>query len=609
MAEALLFDPRYTATLFRSPLGAVVGQVGVEFDRTADYHVDGAGLLALTTGEAATHIDSANTEPAQSGGPATRLVRAYQQHGDRALTLVGGVRSGVLIDAGLHRCLVFTDRYARERVFVCRDGHLFYFASEAKAILAVVPSARRFDSDGLANVLSCGCTLSTQSLFNGIEVLEGGTLLSVEHGAVSRHRYTSPDDLESLAPMTEAEFLAEFPRTLLASVHSSTVSVARVGVSLTGGLDSRMLMACLEARPGTVPCYTFGSMHGVTRDVAIGGEVATACGQPHHALELGQAFLRDAWSLLDQAVYISDGYIGLSGAAELYVNRLARQLAPARLTGNWGGELMRGVRAFKFTVPRGGFVRRDLEARIASAATAFSERSDNPIAAALFQQMPAQGYGRYAVERSQVQILTPFLADDVVQCLWRAPATVRASIASAVAVIRRRPELLRIPTDQGQLGTASGPLAAWRRLQRRLTTKAEYMTSHGAPDWLARACSSLPEAVLETRFLGRDKFQHFRRWLRRDLAPALEATLVHSFDPELGAWFNAPQVAQMVKQHIAGHANFTDELDKILTVAVAHRCLLRGASMPVDVPSTRLRIVDVSTASAVLARANRWQVQ
>lgn len=595
MAEAMLYEPSYTVTFWCcSSIGAVVGRVGFELDASTDDRPSmHAGVLALTTGEP-TRSRAARSGDVQTESHAERLARFYHQQGDHAIALTGGVRSGILCDLRRQRCLLFTDRYARERVFLHSDERTLYFASEAKSLLAVVPAARNFDADGLASVLSCGCTFSRRSLFQHVEILDGGTLLAIDSGAFARRKYASPADFERLTPSTESEFLAEFPDVLRAAVHASTDSVARFGVSLTGGLDSRMLMACLDAVPQSVPCYTFSSSFGETQDVRIAARVAAASGQSHRRIELGPDFLDSAWDLLNKAVYISDGYIGLSGAAELFVNGLARRLAPARVTGNWGGELMRGVRAFKFATPRGGFLTAEFERRMSAAAELFSQHSESPIAAALFQQIPAQGYGRYAVERSQVQMLTPFLADDVVQCLWRAPETIRASLASAVGVIGRRPELLRIPTDQGQLGEAPAALAAWRKLLRRLTTKAEYMTSHGAPDWLARVSASLPEAVLETRFLGRDKFQHFRYWMRRDLAPALEATLVHSFDHDLEAWFNRSQVAQMVTRHIAGHANFTDELDKVLTVSVAHQCLLKGAAIPADVPDTRLRIVDVS---------------
>ena len=41
-------------------------------------------------------------------------------------------------------------------------------------------------------------------------------------------------------------------------------------MSLTGGLDTRMIMAWQKADPGSLPCYTFGRMFRECQDVHVG---------------------------------------------------------------------------------------------------------------------------------------------------------------------------------------------------------------------------------------------------------------------------------------------------------------------------------------------------
>jgi asparagine synthase (glutamine-hydrolysing) len=447
-----------------------------------------------------------------------------------------------------------------------------FFASEAKAILAIAPATRAFNPVGLAQLLACGCTLGTDSLFHGIEVLEGGTLLTFEGERVKRKRYFESSTLEALEPMSSEQFLEAFAEGLRSAVDRYVRAAPKMGISVTGGLDSRMVMASVDAGARDVACYTFGSMYRTTADVSIGSRVASCCGRPHSVIELGTDFLTRLPEHLEQSVYISDGYLGLSGAAELYVNRQARSIAPARMTGNWGGELMRGVRAFTHSIPKGDFIVPELSKELAGSRHVFSTTSENPLSAALFHQMPLQGYGRYSIERSQVTMCSPFLADDVVRLLYRAPVAARQSSAGP-AVIRRRPGLLSIPTDLGFLGAR--PSFA-RRVGRRALIKAEYFTSHGAPDWLARLGASLPSSLVDSRFLGVDKFQHFRFWMRYDLAPFVRETLAHDRS-DLRPWFNTIRVEQMVDDHIAGRANYTDAIDKLLTVAMIQKSLLNGS--------------------------------
>jgi asparagine synthase (glutamine-hydrolysing) len=207
-----------------------------------------------------------------------------------------------------------------------------------------------------------------------------------------------------------------------------------------------------------------------------------------------------------------------------------------------------------------------------TSAEAFSNTYPHPVSAALFDQIPYQGFGRYAIERSQMVMRSPFLAEDVVSWLYRAPASVRESGAGAAAVIGRRPELLAIPTDVGLLGRRSSFV---RRASRRALIKAEYLTSHGAPDWMARLGARLPAPLLETRFLGVDKFQHFRFWTRRDLANFVRDTLVQDDHGELGEWVDLTRIRRMVDDHIDGYANYTNEIDRLLTIVTARKLLFK----------------------------------
>ena len=48
-------------------------------------------------------------------------------------------------------------------------------------------------------------------------------------------------------------------------------------MSLTGGLDSRMILAWAQAAPGSLPCYTFGGPYRDCADVRIARQLATIC--------------------------------------------------------------------------------------------------------------------------------------------------------------------------------------------------------------------------------------------------------------------------------------------------------------------------------------------
>jgi asparagine synthase (glutamine-hydrolysing) len=581
MARAMRYDAHTTTTFICRPtLGVYLGYVGEsETNRTTEPLPDASAAVIVGHPET-DEVSTPEGLPIAAIGPsAPHVWCAYQRLKEDAIGSTPGIFSGVIVDAARRRTVVFTDRYGMERVFVYRTPSRVFFASAAKAILAGAPETRRFDSTGLAEWLSCGTTLGSRSLFAAIDVVPGGTLLTIDEAGLSSRRYFDPASLEELSQAAPADFVQGFAESLRAAVNRLVTHHPSAAVSLTGGLDSRMIMASLDAPSGSVPCYTFSSPYRTTADVALGRRVAALAGQPHVELRLGDDFLRSIGQTLEQAVYVSDGYMGMAGAAELYLNRCAREIAPARVTGNWGGELMRGVRAFKYQQLRGDFVAPSIVSAAAQSAALFAQAaSTSPLSFVLFHQMPLQGYGRLAIERSQVEMRAPFLADDVIRWLYQAPAATRAAEETVKAVVGRRPELLDVPTDTGRLGTDGALPSALRRASRRLVVKAEYLTSHGAPDWLAAVSAALPSGLLETRFLGRDKFHHFKLWIRHQLAGFVRESVHDTGTADLGEFFDMHRVRRMVDDHIGGRRNYTDEIDKVITVVLARRTLLAPLS-------------------------------
>lgn len=584
MAAAMRYEAEYvTDIVSATPLGACAGRVGWPYPRpTSRSAARSCSSALLTTGDVVMNTKSSRTNDDDChaiGLGAADLAQEIRHDGMQALRDMEGACAGFFMNQQDGQCVLFNDRYGVERLFLHTKNDRVYFSSEAKAILAIAPSASSPDLVGLTEWLSSGCTLGGRSLFQDVEVVTGGTALVFKAGQAPRPtRFFDRAQLEQLPSLTENQFVDEFTDSLGAAANAAINRSPQAALSLTGGLDSRLVLASLDAAPQSVPCYTFGSMYRQTMDAAVASVIAAQCQQPHRVLKLDQCFLTGIDEYFRRGVYVSDGYLGLAGSAELYLNRLARQVAPARVTGNWGGELMRGVRAFKCREPKGDFIRSPIRALLPEVAESFARTSQcHPLTYTLFHQMPHQGFGRYAVERSQVQMRSPFLANNVVKTLYQSPAATRSSIEVVLRVLARRPGLIAVPTDTGRLGHSSAPVQLFLQAYRRMMVKAEYMTSHGAPDWMAGLSARVPS--LETSFLGRDKFQHFRHWTRHELAGFVRETLRRDDVGVLTDCFDMRRVSLMVEEHIAGRANYTDELDKVMTVAMLHRTVDSGTPL------------------------------
>ena len=82
------------------------------------------------------------------------LVHLYEEHGDQFFEKLNGLFSGLLIDKRQKKAVLFNDRYGIERIYYYEADGDFYFASEAKALLRILPQTRAFDEEGVAQFLA-----------------------------------------------------------------------------------------------------------------------------------------------------------------------------------------------------------------------------------------------------------------------------------------------------------------------------------------------------------------------------------------------------------------------------------------------------------------------
>ena len=107
-----------------------------------------------------------------------------------------------------------------------------------------------------------------------------------------------------------------------------------------------MILANLGPDKGRIHCYSFDGPYRENLDVSIGRRVARSLGLPHTTIRIDGSFFEKFESIAKDVVLSTDGHLDVSGAPNLFVNRIARTLSSVRLTGNYGSEVLRRYRAF-----------------------------------------------------------------------------------------------------------------------------------------------------------------------------------------------------------------------------------------------------------------------
>jgi len=310
-------------------------------------------------------------------------------------------------------------------------------------------------------------------------------------------------------------------------------------------------------------------------DVIVARQVARACGLQHETLRLGLDFLNLFPDLARETIYLSDGYLGACGAYELYLNGLARELAPVRLTGNYGGQLLRGARGFNPRLPAMHLLQEDVRPYVYDALSSFRREEDcHPLTLNIFKMAPWHGHGRLAVEQSQVVARTPFMDNDLVQLMYCAPPAIRRSSELSYRIIAKgNAALAAIPTDRRVL-RLNGRIR--RQLDYHLETvlvKADYLYKSGMPHWGERLHLLLGPFRPDRLVMGRHRFTYFRAWLRHELKDYVSDMLLGP-SSRYDSYVKQDVVAQLVARHFRGTHNYTREIDKLLTLKLLYDSLL-----------------------------------
>lgn len=506
---------------------------------------------------------------------ASYLLDLYEADRKRFFPSLNGWFCGLIADSDQGAVHLFNDRYGVGRLYIYEAADGFYFASEAKALLKVRKELRQIDPRGLGEFFACGCALENRTLFHKISLLPGGSLWTFESGRpVQKTCYFQPREWENQAPLAREAYIEELDSTFArllpryANFHKSTA------ISLTGGLDTRMIFAYLGSSPGEFPCYTFNGIGKDTYDVRIARKVASACRQPHTTIPLGPEFFADFPTYAEKTVYISDGCHNICQAHDVYFNAIARQIAPARLTGTFGSQILRSARywgAGPCSAPDlfDPAFRPHVDA---TTATMASMDDMNDVSFAAFVEMPWYEYSWLAVEQSQLSLLTPYTDNDLVKLTYRGIRSLEGrDDVPLVSIRKRRPELLDIMTDRGY---RKGGLDSWISTQfyGRLLFKGDWFF-HYMPHRYAKIGALLERLHVRDLFLGRHFMMDYRSWFQHQLKDYVRDLLLNP-NAAVRACMRGPVLEKMVRSHLGGKRCYMDEINKAMTVELIHKKLI-----------------------------------
>ncbi len=294
----------------------------------------GMGDVAIWVEGEAYNLDSG------SGGLAQALLVADAANNlIPFLATLDGYFCAVLYDRVRGTVRLITDRYGMRPLYWYHMGDRFAWGSDVKAILAAEGIDKRINPLGFDMFMDLGYLVADHTWFEHIRLMEPATILEYDIGRnqTTSVRYWNWSDI---APIELAfdEAVDAFAERFTDAVLRRFDPNEHIGITLSGGLDSRAILAAVATRYPDHAGHTLTFGIPGSEDLRIARQATEIAGWHHHFAPLTHA---DWLESRYQQVWITDGLIELTHLHGYEAIRDASGFMPVNLSG-YAGDVIAG---------------------------------------------------------------------------------------------------------------------------------------------------------------------------------------------------------------------------------------------------------------------------
>jgi asparagine synthase (glutamine-hydrolysing) len=236
--------------------------------------------------------------------------------------------------------------------FGVQDGTLM-FGSSLKALFAHPSFRGRIDSAALAAYVRYCYVPEPRSIFRDVSKVSPATIVTFGaslHGAVTRYwdvteraRAGTRDPFRA----DESELSREFEKLALEAVRSQLVSDVPLGAFLSGGIDSSLVTALMQASvPGHVKTFTIGFEDARFDESPQAREVAAHLGTHHTEMACTTREARDI--VPELPTFFDEPFADSSQVPTMLLAKLTRRHVTVALSGDGGDELFAGYDRYRW---------------------------------------------------------------------------------------------------------------------------------------------------------------------------------------------------------------------------------------------------------------------
>lgn len=538
-----------------------------------------------------------------------QILALYEQHGAAMTKLLRGFFAFALYDAAQRMVLVAADRVGTYPIYYAHQHGRFLFAPTQNALLCDELVSPDLDLDGLAQYMRFQQLLHDTSFFKHIKLLRGNHQLicDLDSNTLTESKYWQFDpDLPISTELTFEEAADETTRLVVQAVDRCSQEPYRIGTFLSGGLDSRIIVAALGRLGRSPASLTYGDP--ASRDAYYARLVAQQAGLTHqfcsrtdgqwvkqywrqHLLITdashswihmhGIYALAEARQLMDVNLsgFAGDSVVGGTGLRGEYLTSIDDMTyAAAIFTGlstleNWPG-MSEIDEQLLYTPELFGLVKGRAFSSLCESLAPFSIYPE-PLRTELFTLYTSdiRHYAHYIdFKRTAIEVTLPFIDPDLMAFVLYLPPDYRRNRRLARSVLRRlSTSLARIPYDHDELLPTD---ETWLRSAHEFYTRAKRRSLR------LLGVKSTGQATLHS---------DYENWLRTDLRDWAESILFDRRTLERGL-FSPAFLRSLWKRHLSGQEPYT--IGKLAPIMSYELMLREFVDQPLAVKPANVGHVD-----------------
>ncbi|WP_302138703.1 asparagine synthase-related protein [Halomonas alkalicola] len=179
--------------------------------------------------------------------PALLLAAENSQQLDKCLNRLDGYFCAALYNAETRKLKLISDRYGMRLLYWYHKDGVFAWGSEVKAILAVDGVDKELDPTSYDCFMDLGYLMGEHTWFEHIKLIKPATVIEYDlaSDAVSQHHYWKWSEIKP-SNLTFDEAVDELGKRFIEAVRRRFDPSERIGISLSGGLDSRAIFAAVD---------------------------------------------------------------------------------------------------------------------------------------------------------------------------------------------------------------------------------------------------------------------------------------------------------------------------------------------------------------------------